>query len=84
MKGRWNVELLPVPAGVGWLGPVDWSPDGSQLVIGCCRQCTKATSPLGKETKQDQHLHRVPAAGGTAPVDRGSERLLGQFAGGEG
>ena len=36
MKGRWNVELLPVPAGVGWLGPVDTYPDESQLVIGGC------------------------------------------------
>ncbi len=58
-----GISRLPLPAGIGWGGPLAWSPDEAALVVPGCRPCNKAATPTEKQTSDHSHIYVVPVDG---------------------
>ncbi|MEA2674837.1 MAG: hypothetical protein QOI92_2029 [Chloroflexota bacterium] len=72
---------LPIPSGMRWVWPLDWSSDSTALLLNGCRPCNKAQAPTGKQTAEHTHLYIAPVDGSpwTELLDLDNGALAGQF-----
>lgn len=65
---------VPLPATapreINWVGMLDWSPDGSAVLLYGCRPCNHAATPQQRQTSHHSHLYVLPLDG-SSPSELG-------------